>query len=475
MPNVLKQTVNSFQANIFANDLIKKMEASPNKELRTIVSKKDYLNIINDVLKVINENPYASFSTIVRKLYSRKNLNNLIEQFVFDTKVTPSLVLDFGTKLTRDTVICNNENSDVNLDTLYDIASTSKLILSTSIIKSGIDLEKPIKEYCPQFINLEKTSVHDLLGFNVDLVTAGRIDEVSNFKECEEKLFSSKININPFKTNNYSDIGSMILKYVIETYFNEKFEIISKELILNPAGMNDTHIFVPEDKLHRVASNNNNKIVDENGNVINKILPLGVPQDSKAQMYFNNKKAPGHAGFFSTSDDLRKLGQAINDGHILTKKQIEYLVKNDVGRKITTENGDIVDSFNYGKLVYAKQFDSGKLGTPQNFSGLSFLSPGFTGTMFGVDYLNDITISIVSNKTNDRIWRISNEVNEYIKTDEHGAKSYMGHYICTDYVAKIKPIIKEIATLSLQYKFLEKIYKTQHQKDHLVRELKKGI
>ena len=139
-------------------------------------------------------------------LFKRSGLKEIIDNFVKLTQITPGVILDFGTFKTRDTVLCGNSQEYVmengilvpkpkaiEQDTIFDLASTSKLFTAISILKLHevglIDVFDPITKYVPDFKNLNDVSIYDLLKFRVMIVTDTRVDSAKNKEEAEQILF----------------------------------------------------------------------------------------------------------------------------------------------------------------------------------------------------------------------------------------------------------------------------------------------
>ena len=143
-------------------------------------SYKDYDILLRPVLDIIRENKNQSLTSIRLKLFLRSGLKEIIDLFVNETKITPGIILDFGTFKTRDTVICGNrcevdfENGylvskkiPMEMDTIFDLASTSKVFTAVAVLKLEevglIDVFDPVKKYVPEFRKLGDTTIYDLL------------------------------------------------------------------------------------------------------------------------------------------------------------------------------------------------------------------------------------------------------------------------------------------------------------------------
>lgn len=173
--------------------------------------------------------------------------------FVNTTKITPGVLLDFGTFNTRDTVLCGlrqevdlidgrlvSHKLPIEQDTIFDLASTSKTFTAVAILileeNNLIDVFEPVNKYVPEFKNLENITIYDLLKFRVKIVTDMRVDSAKNKNEALQILYTAHPDKNQQVSNAYTDMGAMILRCVIEKVTDMTFDqfvnlMIFKKLI----------------------------------------------------------------------------------------------------------------------------------------------------------------------------------------------------------------------------------------------------
>lgn len=480
--------------NKYINTLLKNELDTSSPLLEDLFTKKDYEILLKPVLEVIKENPNASITTLRLKLFQRSGLKEIMDNFVNFTKITPGVLLDFGTYKTRDTVLCGKrqecvmENGvlvskelDMEEDTIFDLASTSKLFTAVSILKiyemGLIDVFDPVNKYVPEFKNLEDVTVYELLKFSANIGTDIRIDSAHNPKDAEAILFSAHKR-NNYLNNAYTDIGSMILRYVVERTTHMSFvEFVNAE-IFEKVGMEDTYLNVPKEKLYRVANENYSSGIDHDGSYFTRIDNVpGTVHDTKAiAMGHALGIAPGHAGFFSTKDDMIKFANALIKGDIISKNLVMTMGDTATGFQEDTDHY----TYFYGSLVYLKQKDPKYLSVYAPLSGKAFMSPGFAGTTLVVDPVNEISLFIGANRLHNRIYQIHPDQRYKIRVDEHNKKTYpmpdgtmrkgTEKIISIDYTREKEVMVKLALDLALQYQLLEKIY-PQEKEMHLVREL----
>lgn len=475
--------------NKYINELLKNQNDTPVDWLQNQFSKKDYQNILRPVLEVIAKYPNASLTTLRLKLFEESKIKDLVTSFVHETRITPGVLLDFGTFNTRDTILCGNsqeyimrngilvpEEKRIEQDTIFDLASTSKLFTAIAIIKLAedqyLDLFEPVKKYIPEFKNLEDTTIYDLLKFRVKVVTDKRIDSTKDKEIAKQILFTAHPVKRDELENAYTDIGAMILRYVVEKVSKIPFELYVELNILSAANMHDTYLQVPMNKLNRVANENYSTVINADGTATTKCFNIpGTPHDSKAIAIGELEGiAPGHAGWFSTKDDMTKFAKALIDGKIIAKDNL--LKMSD-----TTTGVMLDDGFTrcYGSLVYLKQNDEKYLAVHPALSGRAFMSPGFAGTTLIIDPLNELTLFIASPRLHNRIYRIHPNQAKNIKVYPSGKKTFIlpngeEKIVCSDFAREKEVLIKLATKLALQYQLLEKIYPSSKEM-HLVREL----
>ena len=473
----------------YIDELLKNQNNTNIPLLQDIYSYKDYERILKPVLKTIYDNPYANLTTLRLKLFLNSGLKEIMNIFVNDTKITPGVLLDFGTFKTRDTVLCGlrqevdmkdgrlkRDELPIEQDTIFDLASTSKTFTAVAILileeNNLIDVFEPVRKYVPEFKNLGNTTIYDLLKFRVKIVTDKRVDSTNNKEEALEILYSAKLVEEEKVMNAYTDMGAMILRIVVEKVTNMSFNEFITEMIFKKANMVDTHLIVPSEKIERVANENFSSIVLSDGTVkTNYNNVKGTQHDPKAiAIGAKSGIAPGHAGYFSTKNDMINFANALINEKILTKESLYSMSDTETGFK----DNDKYARF-YGSLVYLKQPDPEFLSVYPPLSGKSFMSPGFAGTQLVVDPINKITLFVGAPRLHNRIYQIHKNQVPNIKIDSHNMKTFIlpdgsEKIVCSDYTKAKEVLVTLALDLAIQYQLLEKIF-TNEKGMHLVLEL----
>lgn len=475
----------------FLNELIKNQYNTSITAFQDIDVLDRYKNLLSAVIKLIKENPKASISTLRFQLFKDSGIKELVDDFVKDTRITPSIVLDYGTDRNRETILCGlrqeyiykdgmyvYEPLPVEQDTIFDLASTSKLFTALATLKLEekglIDVFEPITKYAPEFKLLNDVTVFDLLKFRVPIVTDKRVDSAKNKEEALAILRTVHKKDSEHIKNAYTDMGAMVLRCVVENVAKMHFSDFVEEEILKPAKMEDTYLRVPVEKINRVANENYSSTVDKDGNIITRYNNYpGTPHDPKAIAIGElDGVAPGHAGYFSTRGDMLKLGKALINGQIISFDRVLSMSDTATGY----EDFDGWSRF-YGSLVYLKQPDPHNLSVYPLLSGKAFMSPGFAGTTLVVDPINKLYLFIGANRLHNRIYDIHSSQQRFIveNPDTH-KKTYKSpitgeeKIVCSEYTGNKEIMVTKALDLTLQLQFLEKLMPKEKELI-LVREL----
>ena len=179
---------------------------------------------------------------------------------------------------------------------LFDIASMTKFytqVIAYNLINEKVfSFNDKIKDLDDRFKNVSNLTVGDVLRFNAEFRTKGRLSEKSTIEEALDTLYSMEV-VSTEKYN-YNDMGMMLMKELMEKVTGEKFEKLVDKYIINKYGLNDTHLYVPTEKFSRLTGSPN--------------VSVGKVNDPSA---LSVGGFSGHAGIFASSDDLIMLGKSV--------------------------------------------------------------------------------------------------------------------------------------------------------------------
>ncbi|MGA2516412.1 MAG: exo-beta-N-acetylmuramidase NamZ domain-containing protein [Thermodesulfobacteriota bacterium] len=269
-------------------------------------------------------------------------------------------------------------------DTVFDIASLTKVIATSTavvqLIETGkLNLEDPVAKYWPEFkLNgKEAITVRDLLTHysglrpDLDLKPNG-----SGYDTALRLVEEEKPILPPGTSFIYSDINFIILGELVSRISGKPLDLYCADHIFKPLGMEDTG-FKPSPLLQpRIAPTQ--YLHGTKGNIL-----LGEVHDPVAR---GMGGVAGHAGLFSTADDLAIFAQTILDGG--SRNGIRILSPAMI-RKMTTPQSP-PDKLPLRGLGW--NIDSSLA------SEASYGHKGFTGTGIWIDPVSNTYVIILTNR-----------------------------------------------------------------------------
>lgn len=268
-------------------------------------------------------------------------------------------------------------------ETVFDLASLTKCVATTTAVMQLIEqgrlrLNDPVAAYLPEFAQNGKgdITVRELLthfsGLAPDL-------DLKTTWQGRDAAFSMAMQQKPAYPPGtrfvYSDINFETLAFVVEKLTGMPLNEYVQTNVFAPMGMSDTRFLPPGDWAPRIAPTE----YDENGTMLR-----GIVHDPTARRMGG---VAGHAGLFSTADDLAKFAQELLSGHtILTRSSIEKMSTPQQPAHAESLRGlgwDIDSPFssNRGELLPVG----------------SFGHTGFTGTSLWIDPITDTYLVLLTN------------------------------------------------------------------------------
>ena len=273
---------------------------------------------------------------------------------------------------------------EMTLDTIFDCASLTKVLATTTAImqlweQGKFRMNDPVAKYLPEFgqngkqdITIRQLLVHySGLAPDMDLATAWEGKDTA-YRMAFEAAPSSP----PGASFVYSDVNFVVLGALVERLSGESLDAYSAKHIFGPLGMKETRFVPPSSWERRIAPTEE----DENHHLLR-----GVVHDPTARRMGG---VAGHAGAFSTADDLAIFSQALLDGGrgVLTSATIAKMTAPQQPVNGTTLRGfgwdiDSPLSSNRGELL------------PVGGYGHT----GFTGTSLWIDPATKTYIVLLTN------------------------------------------------------------------------------
>jgi uncharacterized protein YbbC (DUF1343 family) len=203
------------------------------------------------------------------------------------------------------------------LDTVFDLASLTKPIATaTSIMvlveRGVVGLDDPLVQYVPECDGEGKRAItlrHLLLHVSGLPADAPEEDFEHGRNEAIRRICNVSLRAAPGATLIYSDLGFLLLEEVVRRVTSSELSAFADEAIFKPLGMRDTG-FLPSDGLRRRAAWTE---------FVDGAWRVGVVHDPRAYLLGG---VAGHAGLFSTADDLAVYARAILGGGEVDGKRL---------------------------------------------------------------------------------------------------------------------------------------------------------
>lgn len=189
-------------------------------------------------------------------------------------------------------------------DTLYDIASLTKVIVFTGILRlvgfGRIGLHDPILKYLPfeGKGDIQKMTIWHLLTCGLDFILPEKLQGNNlHLKDGNGKLlfFGQASLRGPLgKMFRYGNPSAFIAGKILESVNCADLEQAVRELVLNPLGMNDTSFNMTPSRLRRVAPT---QVIGSSD------WQYGIVQDPTSQAFL-----PGMVGIAGLFSNIRDMG-----------------------------------------------------------------------------------------------------------------------------------------------------------------------
>ena len=302
-------------------------------------------------------------------------------------------------------------------DSAFDLASVSKLFTCIAVLqlveRGKLSLHQTLGRVDKRFSQIADVTLEDLLCFRANLQTTARMDAAKTADEAEALLFDIRLGPPPVR-KYYTDMGSMVLKYVVESASDTLFWDFLKENIVLPLGMSRTFAEVPEQLLRETVDCNYERRIVNGAFWLDTACPPGTVHDPKARLLNTGRKSPcGHAGVFASLDDMTILARGLLGGALLSRKTLLEIGVNRTGGKLP----DGTDSQYMGYLCYSKQPDQTFSEVPAYFGHKTIALNGFTGNHFSVDPEKNQFMILLANRIHNRATTVTGRANPEDKTE----------------------------------------------------------
>jgi beta-N-acetylhexosaminidase len=291
---------------------------------------------------------------------------------------------------------CDKKAARVTADTIYDVASLTKPIVTTTAVMmlveaKQIDLDAPVSRYLPEFVcgavcdpNQDwraRVTIRKLLLHTAGLAAHRRFYEQAKSKRAVLAAVMAEPPVGePGKQIEYSDLGFILLGAIVESVTGEELDAFARARVFAPLGMSDSR-FNPSKTLRaRIAPT-------EKDATYRKRLIHGEVHDENAWAMGG---VAGHAGMFSTAADVAAFAQMMLNGGIYAHHR---LLARSTLAEFTTRHNIGNSAWALGWDVPVAPSSSGRY-----FSKRTYGHTGFAGTSMWIDPERELFVVLLTNR-----------------------------------------------------------------------------
>lgn len=268
--------------------------------------------------------------------------------------------------------------------TLYDVASLTKVIVTTPLILKLIDdkklsfyteIKSILKDFKYQDITIKDLLIHGS-GLPADIISSKTL---KSKEELIERIYKAEVIYPKHSKIVYSDIGFLLLGLIIEKMYQMPINEVAENYIFKPL-----HMYQSTFRPKRIFTAPTEYRKDS----VYQGLLKGKVHDEKA---FAANGLTGHAGLFSTSNDILKFIQAIlSNKFIFSNEMVDLMFQEQLVYK--TDKGDILRrALGFQKPSLNMYFGSNYI--YEDTIGHT----GFTGCHLIIDRKRQIGVVVLSN------------------------------------------------------------------------------
>jgi serine-type D-Ala-D-Ala carboxypeptidase len=278
------------------------------------------------------------------------------------------------------------EAEEMTLDTVFDLASLTKPVATATcvmlLVQDGkVDLDEPACTYLPEFTgdDKEQITVRQLLTHQSGLIADNSLrDYLDGPEKAWKRITDLGLVQPPGEKFIYTDVGFIVLGKLVERVSGQPLQNFARQRIYEPLGMHETGFLPPDELKPRIAP------TEKHGGE----WLQGTVHDPRSREMGG---VAGHAGLFSTADDLALYAQMLIDGgrrgdvQILKPETIAVMNtphETTGGLRSLGWDKKSVYSSNRGDLMSEQAFGHG----------------GFTGTAMWIDPQQQLFVIFLSSR-----------------------------------------------------------------------------
>ncbi len=282
----------------------------------------------------------------------------------------------------------DSSSPKVKTTTIYDLASVTKVVATTTAAMICYDrklfsLDDKVVKYIPEFgVNgKEYITIMNLLIHNSGLLAWKKFyGRDLKYDDVINEIYSSELECETGEKTVYSDLGIITLGKIIEKVSGKSLDVFCKDEIFIPLKMEST-FYNPVDSLKKLCAPTE---IDNYWRM--KTLQGEVHDETSAML----NGVAGHAGLFSTADDLAKLMSVLlNKGKVNQKIFIQQSTIELFTKRVSEESSRAIG--------WDTKSDSGS-SAGKYFSKNSFGHTGYTGTSIWADPERNLFVVFLTNR-----------------------------------------------------------------------------
>ena len=277
--------------------------------------------------------------------------------------------------------------------TAYDLASLTKVVATTTavmrLVEAGeIDLDARVAEYVPAYrpqggraVTVRQLLTHSA-GHRPFYPFYAR--DILDREGVLDFVYADTLRYRPGARSVYSDFDMIVLGEVVEAVAGEPFDRHLRRTVFDPLGMDRTG-FRPAGAVDRTAA------PTERDRAWRGRVLQGEVHDEAASVMGG---VAGHAGLFSTAEDLATFGFLLANGGVANGARLFRRTTLDAFTRRVPLRG----TYPMGLGWMLRPTDRGYSSSGRLFGPRSFGHTGFTGTSIWVDPDQDLFVVLLTNR-----------------------------------------------------------------------------
>lgn len=273
--------------------------------------------------------------------------------------------------------------------TIYDLASLTKIVATTTLMLQLVDqnritLDAPVTQYLPEWKGpgAGQVTIRHLLTHSSGLAAwRAFYKEALDRNDARAQLMLVGPDVPPGTRYLYSDMNFMLLGAVIEKLTSLPLDSAFLQLVARPLQLRDTRF--------RPDSSERSRTAPTEFDPWRQRQLRGEVHDENASRFDG---VSGHAGLFSTADDLARVARMwLNGG---TLDGVRFASAPSVALFTAVQDSLL------SKRALGWETPTGSNSAGRRLSARAFGHTGFTGTSLWIDPSRDLFVVLLTNRVN---------------------------------------------------------------------------